>query len=248
MLVSIIIPYFNDPINIRSCIDSVLNQTYKNFEIIIIDDENTLNSKKILKKLSKKNKKIKIFFTKKNLGVSYSRNLGIKNSRGKFIAFLDSDDLWKKNKLKFQLDEIKKRKLDVCYTNYHAINQNEKVLYEVTAPKKLKYFDLLRQCPICCSSVVLKKSILKKNKFRLIKTKEDYELWLRLSKKNFLFGGINKYFTIYRVRKNTLSSKHFNKLYNAFKIYNHYNKFNPIFSFYCICRLYFNAFIKKFVN
>ena len=117
MLVSIIIPYFNDPNNIELCIRSALAQSYSKLEILIIDDENSKNSKKILEKISKFNKKIKIFSTKKNRGVSFARNLGIKKSKGKFIAFLDSDDLWKKNKIENQIIEIKKRKLDVCYSN-----------------------------------------------------------------------------------------------------------------------------------
>ena len=100
MLVSIIIPYFNDPNNIDSCIQSVLAQSYSKLEIIIIDDENSSNSKKILKNISKIDKKIKVISTKKNKGVSFARNLGIRKSNGKFIAFLDSDDLWKKIKLK----------------------------------------------------------------------------------------------------------------------------------------------------
>lgn len=246
MLVSIIIPYYNDPINIESCINSILKQIYKKFEIIIIDDENTLSSKLTLKNICKKSKKIKTFNTKKNLGVSYSRNIGIKFSKGDYIAFIDSDDMWNKNKLKFQLNEIKKRKLDICYTSYSAINKNNEILYKVKAPKKLKYFDLLNQCPICCSSVLIKKKILKKNNFKNITTKEDYELWLRLSKQRYLFGGINKNLTTYRVRKNTLSAKHFNKLYNAFKIYYYYNSYNFFISLYFTIRLYFNAFKKKF--
>ena len=109
------------------------------------------------------------------------------------------------------------------------------------------YNDLLKGCPICCSSIIIKSSILKKNQFSKLKTKEDYELWLRLSKKKFKFGGVNSYLTFYKLRKNSLSSKHINKLINAFKIYNNFNNYGIIFSLFFTIRLYFNAFTKKFL-
>ncbi len=247
MLVSIIIPYFNDPNNIKSCIQSALAQSYSKLEIIVIDDENSIKSKKILKKISRLDKKIKIFLTKKNKGVSFARNLGIKKSNGKFIAFLDSDDLWKKNKIKKQIIEMKKRKLDICYTNFKTINDNKIFSYEVNLPKKLDYEDLLKACPICCSSIVIRSQIVKKHQFSKLKTKEDYELWLKLSKNNFKFGGVNKYLTLYKIRKNSLSSNHFNKLISAFKIYNNYNNYGILWSLLFVIRLYYNAFIKKFL-
>ena len=96
MLVSVIIPYFNDEKNIKNAIKSVLQQTYKKIEIIIIDDENSPKSEKILINLKKKFKKIKIISTLRRAGVSVARNKGIKKAKGDFIAFLDSDDQWKK--------------------------------------------------------------------------------------------------------------------------------------------------------
>ena len=98
MLVSVIIPYFNDMINIEGAIKSALNQSYKKLEIIIINDENSISSRKILENLKNKFKRVRVFSTHKNSGVSMARNLGVKKANGDFIAFLDSDDLWKKKK------------------------------------------------------------------------------------------------------------------------------------------------------
>ena len=94
MKVSIVIPYYNDQKNIFFSVSSVLNQTYKNIEIIIVDNENSLNSKKILKKISKKSHKIRILDNKFLNYAGVGRNLGISYSKGDLIAFLDSDDLW----------------------------------------------------------------------------------------------------------------------------------------------------------
>ena len=247
MLVSVIIPYFNDEVNIGNAVKSALTQTYKNLEVIIIDDENSIASRKILENLKNKFTKIIIISTLKQSGVSVARNKGVKKARGDFIAFLDSDDLWKKNKIKEQVSFIKKNKLDICYTDYVAVNDNHKIIYKVKTPKTLFYKDLLRECPIACSSVLLKKKILKNITFKKLKTKEDYMLWLELSKKGYRLSGINKPLSIYRVRSNSLSSMHFNKIYSAFIIYSSYLNYSFLFSVIFVIRLYGNAFKKKYL-
>ena len=130
MLVSVIIPYFNDEFNINKSVTSALNQTYKNLEIIIIDDENTKKSLHVLKKYKNK-KKIKITRTKYNSGVAFARNKGIKKSKGKLVAFLDSDDYWSKNKLQEQINAFKRNDIDICYTNYFGFTDNNKIKYKI---------------------------------------------------------------------------------------------------------------------
>ena len=246
MLVSIIIPYYKDKKNIFYSVKSAINQSYRNTEVLIIDDENSDESKKNLSTIKKKSNKIKIISTKKTLGVSQARNLGIKHASGKLVAFLDSDDIWKKDKLIKQVHFMNKNKIDLCYTNYYGF-VGKKTIYKVEIKKSLNYNQLLNECPISCSSVLLKKNILNENKFRNLKTKEDYELWLRIAKKNFKLGGINKLLTGYRVRSNSLSAQHLNKLINAFKIYNKYNNFSIIESILYVVKLYSNAFMKKYL-
>jgi len=241
MLVSVIIPYYNDEANIENAVKSALAQTYKKLELIIIDDENSKVSRMIFRKLKKKFKQIKIISTIKQSGVSIARNKGINKAKGDFIAFLDSDDLWE------QLSFIKKKNIDICYTNYLAINDDNKVIYKVKTPKVLFYDDLLSECSIACSSVLLKKKILKKTQFKNFTTKEDYMLWLDLSKKGYKFSGINKFLSIYRVRSSSLSNLHFNKIYSAFKIYSHYLNYNFLYSVIFVIRLYINAFKKKYL-
>ena len=141
---------------------------------------------------------------------------------------------------------LEKNKIDLCYTNYYAL-KGKKIVYKIKIKKSLNYNQLLKECPICCSSVLLKRDILIKNKFKKLKTKEDYELWLRIAKKKYKLGGANKFLTCYRVRSNSLSTNHLNKLMNALKIYNKYNNFGMIKSILYVIRLYNNAFMKKYL-
>ena len=110
-LISVIIPYYQKKKYITSSINSVLKQSYKNLELIIIYDDTNHEDLTILNNLKKRDKRVKIFINKKNLGAGLSRNKGIKLSRGKFIAFLDSDDLWSRNKLKKQIFFMKQHKI-----------------------------------------------------------------------------------------------------------------------------------------
>ena len=182
MLVSIVIPYYQCKDYIFQSVNSVINQTYKKWELIIVDDENSNASKYLLNQIKGNHKNIKIFSTKTNAGVGFARNLGVKKSKGKFIAFLDSDDFWLKTKIQKQVIFLKKNNADICYTGYSAL-YNNKIIYRPKTPLFLNYFNFLKECPICCSSVLIKKEVLKNFKFKDYKNKEDYELWLRISKK-----------------------------------------------------------------
>jgi len=112
-LVSIIIPYFKKKNYLLSCINSILTQEYSYFEVIIIDDECSKESKLFLESIRKvdKKKRIKIIYNTFNIGAARSRNIGIKISKGNYIAFLDADDLWQKDKLKKQILFMKKKKI-----------------------------------------------------------------------------------------------------------------------------------------
>ena len=116
MLASIIIPYYKSEKFIKKTISSIISQTYKKWEIIIVDDENSNISAEVLNTL--KNKKIRIFKNKKNIGVAKSRNFGITKAKGNLICFIDSDDYWHKNKLMEQISEMKKNNYNISYTSY----------------------------------------------------------------------------------------------------------------------------------
>ena len=153
-LVSVIIPYYKKKKYIWSSIKSVLNQTYKKFEIIIIYDDEEKKDLSLIKKIKKKDKRIKLIVNKKNLGAGESRNKGIRLSKGKYIAFIDSDDLWNKNKLKEQINIMEKKNIKISHTSYNLINNNNEIIDNREADY-LNFKNLLYSCDIGLSTVIL---------------------------------------------------------------------------------------------
>ena len=123
-LVSIITPLYNSEKFIAETIESVLTQTYTNWEMLIVNDCSKDNGASIVEKYSKKDKRIKLFNNEKNMGVSFTRNRAIDLSNGKYIAFLDSDDLWYKEKLKKQIRMMEEKNISLSYTAYTKMNED----------------------------------------------------------------------------------------------------------------------------
>ena len=247
-LISVIIPYYKKKEYIISSINSVLNQTYKNLEIIIIYDDSNKEDLNLLKKIKKKDKRIKIYINKKNLGAGRSRNKGIKLSKGTFVAFLDSDDLWKKNKLKKQIFFMKKNGINASHTSYTIINSNNKIVGSRNA-KDMSYKLLLKSCDIGLSTVILKKEIItSKIKFANIKTKEDYVLWLKITLNNNKIFALKENLTKWRKLEDSLSSSKLQKIYDGYLVYRKYMNFNLLKSFGFLMLLSFNYFLKDIKN
>ena len=196
MYISIIIPTYNRANFLQTAIKSVLTQTYKKFELIIIDDGSTDNSFEIIKKYPN----VKYFY-KKNGGVASARNYGIKLAKYEWIAFLDSDDSWRSDKLQKQIEFHKNSNLLFSHTDEKWI-RGEKVIKKKSYQSKPSgecFLDNIDFCKISPSTVMLHKSILKKigNFDESLKICEDYDLWLRISKE-YNIGYINEELIIKR--------------------------------------------------
>ncbi len=246
-LVTIIIPYYKKKKFFKKTIKSVLRQTHKNFKIILIYDDVDRAELPFVKFMLKKFKNVKIIFNKKNLGAGYSRNIGIKKSNSRLIAFLDSDDTWHKDKLKKQIKFMKMKKVDFSFTDYSIIDKNEKKIKVIKAPKIITYQNLLFSCDIGLSTVMINARLLKKEKFPNLKTKEDYLLWIKLSKKKIKMLGINETLTSWRQTNNSLSSSIIQKLKDAFLVYNYHLKFNFLKSLILVFLLSINSLTKKYL-
>jgi len=246
-LVSVILPYFNKKEFIKNTINSIIKQSYKYYELILIYDDPDKSDLRYIKKILKNIKRKKIIINDINKGAGLSRNLGILKAKGKYISFIDGDDIWKKDKLKNQLLFMHDNKIEFCFTSYSIINKKNKIIKFIRAKKNIDYKDLIKSCDIGLSTVMLKTRLLKKIKFTKIKTKEDYILWLKLSKKNIKMMGLDQKLVLWRKLDNSLSSSVFQRVHDAFYVYNTHLNFNFIKSIYYIFLMSFNFFKKRYL-
>ena len=246
-LVSIIIPYYKKEFFIEETIKSILIQSYQNFEILIIDDEINLAASKVLEKISSLDSRIKIITNDKNLGAGESRNIGINFSKGDYIAFCDSDDLWKEQKLEVQLSFMKKNELNFSFTSYEVIDENRNFIKTRNADDIVDFIKLRNSCDIGLSTVLMKRNIFDNREYRFarIKTKEDYVLWLTLAKNNIKLRGLKNILTSWRKNKNSLSSSIYQKLKDGYKVYRVYLGYSTLRSLFYLTILSINYILKK---
>ena len=238
--ISIIITYYKKKSFILKTFKTINEQTYKNYELIFVYDDDDLTDLKYIKKHITIFKKHKIIVNKKNYGVSKSRNIAIKFAKGKYIAFIDSDDIWQNKKLNIQLKLMNAEKADISYTAYRIIDKKDKILGTRNVSREINYEKLLRYCEIGLSTVIIKKKFLKKNKFPEIKTQEDFALWLILIKKGLKFLPIKKVLSSWRRTDNSLSSNILQKISDAFKVFYFIEKKNLIISIISVVILSIN--------
>ena len=246
--ITIIIPYFKKKKYVKKTLKSVLNQSYRFFEVIIIYDDNEKKDLLYLKELIKIDKRVKLVVNKKNLGAGESRNVGISKAKGQYICFIDADDIWKKNKLLNQLNFMLRNKYLISHTSYEII-EDDRIIENRIARNFKDLKSLLTSCDIGLSTVMINKKIFKNRiKFTNMKTKEDFVLWLEILKSKFSIYGLDKNLVQWRKTENSLSSSSIQKLQDGYTVYNKFLKFNFIKSIYYTLILSINFLKKKFVK
>ena len=244
-MISVIMPYYKKVDYVEKSISSVLQQTFKNFEFIIIYDDESKVDLEFIKNLIKRDNRIRLVINDINLGAGESRNKGIKFSRGEYIAFIDSDDTWFKTKLEEQITFLQTNNLDFTHTSYTIVDELDNKIGYRTSKKKLSFDDLLKSCDIGLSTVLMKKKLINQDTcFGNTKTKEDYILWLKLAKLGIEINLIDKELSCWRKAKNSLSSSIIQKVTDGFVVYNKYMKFNFIKSFFLLLRLSFYSLLR----
>lgn len=239
--IDIILPNYNSSQFIIRTIKSILNQTYKSWKLIIVDDFSNKETKDILKKFSKKNK-IKVYWSNKNRGAGYSRNYAIKKSNSPYLAFIDSDDVWKKDKLKKQINFMKKNNCSFSYTNYETFGDKNK---KVNSPLKFNYSSFIKNTSIATSTMMVKRNKINNIKFTNTKICEDYFFKCKLLKKVNFALCLNQYLTKYRIRKGSLQSSNLKNFYWIWKINRDFNKLNFLNNLISLFFISFNS-LKKY--
>lgn len=245
---SVILNTYNSEKTINKTLSSVLNQTFKNFELIIVDDnsfDKTLCF--IMESLANTNLKYRIYPLKKNKGISHSRNLGIDMAKGKYITFIDGDDIWRKDKLKKQYEFLISENclVDWTFSNYSVINSKYQVIGKRV--RKPGYYDydavIGNGNPVGMLTVAVKSTLIKEEKFRNVEH-EDYDLWIRLTQKGIMGFLINDSLAFYMKHNGSLSSNKLKSALWTFRIFRT-NNISFIRSLYLLMRYMFNAFMRK---
>jgi teichuronic acid biosynthesis glycosyltransferase TuaG len=244
-LVSIIIPYYKKELYLEQSIRSILNQTYQNFEIILINDDP--ENKIFISKFSKLDHRIKLVHNENNLGAGLSRNKGLEIANGEYIAFCDSDDLWKNNKIEFQIELMKRLNFTFSFTGYDIIDENNNFIKSRKAPGYVDFQKLRSSCDIGLSTVMIRKDIFKNVEYRFanLRTKEDYVLWLKLAEDKITMKSIQENLTSWRKSKNSLSSSVIQKIVDGYKVYRIYLKYSRLRSLYHLVILSINFILKN---
>lgn len=249
-LVSIITPAYNCSNFIPKTVESVLNQTYQNWEMIIIDDGSTDNTIKLIKEYQAFEKRIHFFALNENRGAAVARNNGIKFAKGTYIAFLDSDDLWHPQKLEKQLNLMEINNSVFSHTSYSLFDENGKALHiKSKCNKWVSFNDLVKYNWIGTSTVIYNASVLGKHYMPDLRNRQDWALWIKLIKisKRALF--IDEPLTKYTVRLNSISSNKAKLIKFHWVVYRKVLKFNIFLSvFYLIHNLYYHLMKVKYVN
>jgi len=243
-LISIITPTYNSLQFIKETIHSILIQTYQNWELLITDDCSTDGTWELLQKYQKQDERIKIFRLKKNFGPGVARNNSIKHAQGRFIAFCDSDDQWKPDKLEKQINFLIENNLAFTFSAYQKIDENGKKGGIVNVPENINYKHLLKTCPIGCLTAIYDTEKTGKVYMPEIRKRQDYGLWLKIFQIIGSTKGMNENLAYYRVLTNSVSSNKFVAAKYHYKVLREVGKVPPIKSWYYFLHYALNGFFK----
>ena len=232
--VDIVLPNYNSEPYVSETIQSIINQTFKNWKLTIIDDNSNIETRKILENYAD-HPNINIVWLKKNKKTGFCRNLAMRKSKSEYIAFIDSDDIWEKEKLSKQLDFMIKNKYYFTYTNYVPFRSDKKKnnFEEIRPTKYFTFKKFTRDTSIATSTMIIKKTSIGTTKFSNVKICEDYFFKCQILKKVNYAYCLSENLTRYRVRKNSLQSnkiRNFYWIWHINKNFNHFSFLNNLIS------------------
>jgi len=245
-LVDIILPNFNKKTYLEETVESVKNQTFNRWNLIIIDNNSSDGSKEIVKNYSN-HKNIHSLILKKNMGLSFSRNLALRFSKNEFVAFLDSDDLWDKDKLKRQLEFMRNNNYSFTYTNYTPffLVNGEKNYKKIIKPKKS--YDLnsfIKDTSIATSSIIIRRDAINIKKFKRNSHNEDYDFKCKILLDKNIAYNLDENLTFYRITQNSRSSYKLKSIKSIFSTNRNLLKLSLLKNIFSIFSIAVNSIIK----
>lgn len=247
-LVSIIIPVYNCEKYIEETIKSVRSQKYNNWELLIVNDCSTDNSlKRIEEQIKDIKKKVKLIDLYQNVGVAEARNIALEQAKGRYIAYLDADDLWSENKLSKQIKFMKEKNIAFSYTGYSRIKGNGEFIKVVNVPESTNYEELLKSTIMLTSTIMINTNFVSKEKLIMpnLPRSEDTQTWLNILKDGVVAYGLNETLTKYRKRKESSSASKIKSLIEIWKVYRKYQSIGIFKSMYYLFMHSINAVKKR---
>lgn len=236
-VISVVMPAYNSSNTIEASVKSVLGQSFTDFELIIVNDCSKDNTLDVIESLAESDSRIKVIANAQNRGVAFSRNAAVSAASGEWIAFLDSDDIWREDKLEKQLALTKENSEAVLIGTASGFMdwEGNPYSYIMPIPEKIDYKTLLGRNILSCSSVMVKTELIKNVKMYSDKISEDYAAWLTILRDIKYAYGINEPLLTYRVQKNSKSSSRLKSVKMLYKTYK-YVGYNAIVSAFLVLR------------
>ena len=245
-LVSIITPSYNSAKFIKQCIESVIAQTYTNWEMLIVDDFSRDDSCLVIKELAKKERRIKCFLLDENIGAAKARNVAIRKAKGKYIAFLDSDDLWEPQKLEKQIYFMNQNDISFSFTNYQSISEDGSYVIDIIeVPMKMAYHDYLKNTIIGCLTVIIDREKTGNFEMKNIRSSHDMALWLLIMRRGFDAYGLDENLARYRIVSTSNTANKWRAAKDVWRVYRQFEKLSFFYSIWCFLNYAFNAIIKR---
>lgn len=226
-LVSVIMPAYNCADLIRQSIRSVIAQSYEDWELIIVNDNSSDDTARISRQFAEADPRVRVIDLENNGGPANARNTGMQHAMGKYLAFLDSDDLWLPCKLERQLDFMSRYRAAISFTAYRSFSSAEEPGPLISVPAQLEYHELLRGNAIGCLTVMIDRSMV--DRFSMPDVgHEDFATWLQLLRRGHIALGLQEDLARYRVSSNSLSSKMGGTIVWTWSIYRELEGFSPV--------------------
>ena len=244
-LVSIVTPTYNSAKYIAETIQSVQKQTHQNWEMIIVDDCSSDNTTNLIKDFITKDNRIQLHELESNSGPAVARNKAIENASGKYMTFLDADDIWSEDFIEISIKTIQETGIQFVFSSYRRSDEELNFIYsDFIVPQKVTYTDILKSNSISCLTAFLDIEILGKKSMPLIRKRQDMGLWLQYLKEIPFAYGIQEPKAIYRIRENSLSRKKSNLLKYQWQFYREVEKLNVFQSSYYMLHWMYRGFMK----
>lgn len=247
ILISVVMPNYNGYRFVEQAINSVLNQTYQNFELIVVDDCSNDDSLSLIEHKAQSDNRIRVIALEHNVGVANARNVGIKEAKGEYIALLDNDDLWTEDKLERQL-ALAQKGADIVYCSYDFIDeQNNSIKKPFVVPQQTNFNKMLASSVISCSTSFIKTKLMQAHPFNPGFYHEDYVLWMELLRGCPTAFGDQKVLMHYRQVNGSRSNKKGNAAKERWNTYRKALKLNVVTSAWAFVRYALNGVMKYYL-